>query len=75
MSLFDHWATLIHRAIPELISKKNTLWTEIRNVTEIHKHMPEVKQYLYEDSYSYIRLVYKCRRRLTRIKSKLWLNT
>ena len=70
VDLFDNWAVMIHRAVSEMLAKKDALWTEIRNAPEIHMHMPEVKQYLYDDAYSYIRLVYECRRKLTETKGK-----
>ena len=65
ITTFDMWAIAVHRSFPDNLAKKDALWTEINSCTEMLNLMPEAGEYWTSADFSFIRLVYECRSRLT----------
>ena len=65
LTTFDMWAIAVHRSFPDNLAKKDALWTEINSCTEMLNLMPEAEEYWANADYSFIRLVYECRSRLS----------
>ena len=65
LTTFDMWAIAVHRSFPDNLAKKDALWTEISGCAEMLNLIPEAEEYWSNADYSFIRLVYECRSRLS----------
>ena len=63
----------VHKNVHEIQDMKNTLWAEIEQNPEIENQLPECRRYVHNMDYSYIRLAYELRRRLSHDSDKLVL--
>ena len=63
----DNAVLAIHKNVHEIQDMKNTLWAEIGQNPEIENQLPECQKYARNMEFSYIRLVYELRKRLTMI--------
>ena len=66
LTTFDSWVETIHQAIPFDLARKDTLWLQIQSTPAILAELITMGEYMYNDKYSFIRLVFECRKRLVR---------
>ena len=66
LTTFDSWVETIHQAIPFDLARKDALWLQIQSTPAILAELITMGEYMYNDKYSFIRLVFECRKRLVR---------
>ena len=66
VDIFEEWAVTVHRCQPNVQAKRDVLWNFIRRHREIAIQLLECDIYSKENEHSYIRMVYECRKRLSR---------
>ena len=69
----DNAVLAIHKNVHEIQDMKNTLWAEIGQNPEIENQLPECQKYARNMEFTYIRLVYELRRRLSHDSDQLYL--
>ena len=67
---FEEWAVTVHRCQPDEQDKKDVLWQLVRKHQSILVQLLDCDIYSKGDEYSYIRMVYECRKRLNRHSRK-----
>ena len=64
VDIFEEWALNVHRCQPHWLYKKDVLWQQIRKHSDFAIQLLDCEIYSKDDDFSFIRLVYECRKRL-----------
>ena len=70
VDIFEEWALNVHRCQPHWLYKKDVLWQQIRKHSDFAIQLLDCEMYSKDDDFSFIRLVYECRKRLNRHSHK-----
>jgi hypothetical protein len=69
----DNAVLAVHKNVHEIQDMKNTLWAEIGQNPEVKNQLPECQKYARNMEFSYIRLVFELRKRLSHDSNQLYL--